>query len=88
VPEVGQFSVITNWNGEPQCIVEITEVEITPYNEVTAEFAMIEGEGDKSLEYWRKVHWEFFSMECEEIGKEPSGEMLVVLEKFKVIWKE
>jgi len=87
LPEVGQLSVITNWEGEPQCIVEVTEVEITTYNEVTAEFAFIEGEGDKSLEYWRRVHWEFFSMECEEIGKEPSEDMPVILEKFKVIWK-
>ena len=88
LPEVGQLSVITNWEGEPQCIVEVTEVEIKPYNAVTAEFAFIEGEGDKSLEYWRRVHWEFFSMECDEIGKEPAEDMLVILEKFKVIWKE
>ena len=87
LPEVGQLSVITNWKGEPQCIVEVTEVEIKPYNEVTAEFAFIEGEGDKSLEYWRQVHWEFFSMECEEISKDPSEDMPVILEKFKVIWK-
>ena len=87
LPEVGQLNVITNWDGEPQCIVEVIEVEITPFNEVTAEFAFIEGEGDKSLEYWRKVHWEFFSMECDEIGKKPSEDMLVILEKFIVIWK-
>ena len=88
LPEVGQLSVITNWDGEPQCIVEVTDVEIKPYNEVTAEFAFIEGEGDKSLEYWRRVHWEFFSTECEEIGKEPTEDMLVILEQFKVIWIE
>jgi len=88
LPEVGQLSVITNWDGDPQCIVEVTEVEVKPYNKVTAEFAFIEGEGDKSLEYWRRVHWEFFTMECEEIGKEPTEEMLVILEQFKVIWKE
>jgi len=87
LPEVGQLSVITNWKGEPQCIVEVTEIEIKPYNEVTAEFAFIEGEGDKSLEYWRKVHWEFFSMECEEIGKQPTEEMLIILEQFTVVWK-
>jgi len=87
LPEVGQLSVITNWKGEPQCIVEVTEVEIKPYNEVSAEFAFIEGEGDKSLEYWRKVHWEFFSKECEEIGKQPTKEMLVILEQFTVVWK-
>lgn len=88
VPEVGQLSVITNWSGEPQCIVEVTDVEITPYNEVSAEFAFIEGEGDKSLEYWRKVHWEFFSLECKDLGKEPAEDMPVILEQFKVIWKE
>ena len=88
LPEAGQLSVITNWEGEPQCIVEVTKVEIMPYNEVTAEFAYREGEGDRSLEYWRKVHWEFFSQECEEIEKEPAEDMLVVLEEFKVIWKE
>jgi len=87
LPEVGQLSVITNWDGEPQCIVKVTEIEIKPYNEVTAEVAFIEGEGDKSLEYWRRVHWELFSMECEEIGKQPTEEMLVILEQFKVIWK-
>ena len=87
LPEVGQLSVITNWKGEPQCIVEVTEVEIKPYNEVTAEFAFIEGEGDKSLEYWRRVHWEFFGMECEEISSDPSEDMPVIFEKFKVIWK-
>jgi uncharacterized protein YhfF len=88
MPEVGQLSVITNWDGEPQCIVEVTDVEIKPYNEVTAEFAYREGEGDKSLEYWRRVHWDFFSMECEELGKQPSEDMLVILEQFNVIWKE
>jgi len=88
LPEVGQLSVITNWAGEPQCIVKVIDVEIKPYIEVPAEFAFIEGEGDKSLEYWRKVHWEFFSLECEEIDKEPTEDMLLILEQFKVIWKE
>ncbi len=88
LPEVGQLSVITNWDGEPQCIVEVTDVEIKPYNKVTAAFAFIEGEGDKSLNYWRKVHWKFFSMECVELGKQPSEDMHVILEQFTVIWKE
>ena len=88
IPEIGGLSVITNWDGEPQCIVEITSVEIKPFNKVSAEFAFEEGEGDKSLEFWRRVHWEFFSLECEEIGKEPTEDMPVVLEKFKILWKE
>ncbi|MCD6425597.1 MAG: ASCH domain-containing protein [Anaerolineales bacterium] len=88
LPEIGQLSVITNWNGDPQCIVEVTSVEIMPYNEVSADFAIEEGEGDKSLEFWRRVHWEFFSMECADIGREPTKDMPVILEKFKIRWKE
>lgn len=88
LPEVGQFSVITNWDGVPQCIIEVTSVEIKPFNKVSAEFAFEEGEGDKSLEFWRRVHWDFFSLECKEIGREPTEYMPVVLEKFKVRWKE
>lgn len=88
LPEVGQLSVITNWDGDPQCIVEVTSVQIIPFNEVPADFAYEEGEGDKSLEFWRRVHWEFFSQECKQIGREPTEDMPVVLEKFKVLWKE
>ncbi len=87
LPEVGQLSVITNWDGVPQCIVEVTSVEIMPFNKVSEDFANEEGEGDKSLEFWRRVHWKFFSLECDDIGKQPSEDMEVVLEKFKVIWK-
>ena len=88
IPEIGQLFVITNWDGEPQCIIETTAVQVKPFNEVTAEFAFEEGEGDKSLEFWRRAHWDFFSRECEEIGKKPSENMPVVLENFKVIWEE
>lgn len=88
LPEVGQLSVITDWEGDPQCIVEVISVEVMPFNQVPAEFAYEEGEGDKSLAFWRRVHWDFFSMECEQIGREPAEDMPVVLEKFKVLWKE
>lgn len=86
LPEIGQLSVITNWEDDPQCIVEITSVEIKPFKDVDAEFAFEEGEGDKSLDFWRKVHWEFFSLECDQLGREPTQEMPVVLERFKIVY--
>ena len=87
LPEIGQLNVITNWEKIPQCIVETTSVEQMPFNEVSAEFAFEEGEGDKTLDFWRKVHWKFFSAECKELGREPTQEMLVILEKFKMIYQ-
>lgn len=49
-------------------------------------FDTAEGEGDKSLKWWREAHWKFFSRECEELSIEPNEEMLLVLERFKVVY--
>lgn len=85
-PEVGQLLVVTNWQGTPICIVEITSVTECQYNEVTPEFAAAEGEGDKTLTWWRKMHWDYFSNECAELGVTANEEMLLVLERFKVVY--
>ncbi len=82
MPQVGHLQVVTDWSGRPVCIIEITSVEKCKYNEITAEFAAAEGEGDKSLQWWREAHWQFFSLECDELGIEPSEDMLLVLEHF------
>jgi len=85
-PETGHLLVVTDWEGEPKCIVEIISVEKCRYKDVTQEFAAAEGEGDKTLAWWREAHWHFFSLECEELGIEPTEDMLLVLERFKVIY--
>ena len=85
IPEVGQVEIVVDHDNEPSLITRITRVEIVPYIEVTAEYAAIEGEGDGSLEYWRKAHWAFFSRECERIGRQPSETMPVVCCVFEVL---
>ena len=87
VPKVGDHSLIINWEGEAQCIICATKIDIVPYGEVSEEFAAIEGEGDKSLEFWKRAHWAYFSREMEEMGKEANDEMLVVCEQFEVVYK-
>ncbi|WP_241907431.1 ASCH domain-containing protein [Vibrio breoganii] len=86
MPSVGHLQVVTDWQGEPICIIEITSVDTCKYCDITAEFAALEGEGDKSLEWWREAHWKFFSLECQELGITPTPEMLLVLERFKVVY--
>ncbi len=87
LPEIGQLTVITDWEKTPKCIIETLSVETNPFNSVNAEFAFEEGEGDKSLAYWKKEHWKFFSEECKVIGKQPDENMPVVFEKFKVVFQ-
>lgn len=53
-------------------------IDVLPFNQVGAEYAALEGEGDGSLAYWRRAHWRFFSRECRRIGREPSEDMPLV----------
>ena len=86
-PEIDHLQVVTNWNGEPVCIIKTTSVSECKYKDVTPEFAAAEGEGDKTLIWWREAHWDFFSKECAELGITPSEDMLLVLERFEVVYK-
>lgn len=82
LPKVGAISFIKDSQGNPLCVVQITKVEIKPFKSVDADFAFQEGEGDRSLEYWRNAHIEFFSKYC------AFNESLdVVCETFRVIHK-
>ncbi len=86
-PQVGHLQVVTDWDGKPVCIIEVTSVTDCKYKDVTPEFAAAEGEGDKSLKWWRKAHWDFFSKECEELGIELTENIHLVLERFQVVYK-
>lgn len=86
IPLVGEVAVILNGKGEPLCIVETTQVDVMPFNEVDEQFAYDEGEGDRSLAYWRRAHEEFFGRVCEAIGRTPEETMPVVCERFRLIY--
>lgn len=87
IPKVGEFNIITDWEGEAEVITETIDVRVLPFKEVGAEFAAKEGEGDKSLAYWRRVHIEFFTNELIDMDKEFNEDMLIVCEEFRVVYK-
>ena len=85
-PQPGALSVVTCWDGKPACVIETLKVEVVPFEQVGAEFAASEGEGDGSLAYWRRVHWAYFGRECARLGREPSRVMPVACERFRVVY--
>ena len=86
LPEASGYSVILNLKEEAVCIIENTKVYIVPFCEVSSDHAFKEGEGDRSLTYWRKVHEAFFSACMEEAGLAFDENMKVVCEEFRVVY--
>jgi len=60
---------------------------VLPFDEITDTFAFKEGEGDKSLAYWRAVHKDFFSRCLKEAGLAFNEKMKVVCEEFEVVYQ-
>ena len=86
LPEEGQYSVILDSQDNALCIIQTTKVSIVPFCDVTANHAYKEGEGDRSLAYWRQVHKDYFSRWMEEAGLTFAEEMPVVCEEFTVVY--
>ncbi|MGC2238667.1 MAG: ASCH domain-containing protein [Pyrinomonadaceae bacterium] len=83
---VGGYSVVTDFDGNPQCVIQTTEIRHLPFGEVDAQFAFDEGEGDQTLEYWRAAHRRFFIECCLDLNIEFDESMLICCKRFKVLF--
>ena len=88
LPKIGDFAVVTDWEGKARCVIRTTAVKLLPYFSVREEHARLEGVGDKSLEHWKKVHWENFTRELAQFDKTPKESMIVVFEQFEMLFKK
>lgn len=82
LPQEGEYSVILNAREEAVCVIRTEKVTVCPFNQIGKEQAWKEGEGDRTLEYWRRVHRKFFSEELQRLGMAFDEEMPVVCEEF------
>ena len=76
----GERWIVLDGRGEPRCVIESTEVTYRRFGEVDAAFAYDEGEGDRSLDYWRIAHRNYFGRQ----GKF-SEDMMLMCERFRLV---
>ena len=85
LPQVGSYSIILDKQDHAVCIIQTTEVTIIPFDQVNDEHAYLEGEEDRTLDYWRKKYMQiFFTQEMENMGQQFHKDMLVVCENLKL----
>lgn len=81
LPKVGDRSIILHDDNSTACLIETEKVIITEFANVTKKMAFIEGEGDKSLEYYKEEHTRIFKL----IDPNFNYKTKIVFEVFKVI---
>ncbi len=86
IPEAGDHSILLDSNDDALCIIRTTRVTIEEFRKVSKEHAYKEGEGDRSLEYWREVHKEFIASELKSIGQKFDEHRKLVCEEFELVY--
>ena len=76
----GERWIVLDGRGQPRCVIESLEVTYRRFGEVDAAFASDEGEGDRSLAYWREAHRKYFGRQ----GKF-SEDMMLMCERFRLV---
>ena len=78
----GKRMVMLDGNDRPAAVLETVELTRRRFDQVDAAFAFDEGEGDRTLEYWRSAHTRYFT----RIGRF-APDMLLYCERFRVVAK-
>ena len=82
LPAVGDLSIVLDGAGAPSAVLEVVGVEVTPFDKVTEEHARAEGEEDRTLASWRRLHEQFWR---EHSAHGFASDMPVVCESFRVL---
>ena len=86
LPKAGDLSIILDGEGNPVAIIERISVDLIPFQAVDADFAAFEGEGDGSLDYWRKAHTWYFDSVFKRLGGRLEADTPVLCQRFKRVW--
>ena len=86
IPVIGSLGIVTDWNGNPQCIIENVNVTILAFKEMTFDICKREGE-DLNLQSWQTTHFDIFTKEGEKLGYMFTMDTPIVFEDFRVIYR-
>lgn len=85
LPEVGEYSIILDGDGTPQVIIRTTVLDVVPFDEVGEEHARSEGEDDRTLASWRRIH-EWYWTNHSESPRGFAPDMPVLCERFELVF--
>ncbi|WP_349627810.1 ASCH domain-containing protein [Rhodopseudomonas sp. BR0C11] len=78
--EVGKLMVVLDGQGVPKAVLKTIELTKRRFDEVDEAFAFDEGEGDRSLQYWREAHTRYFM----RLGRY-APDMMLWCERFELV---
>ncbi|CAM3159926.1 5-formyltetrahydrofolate cyclo-ligase [Leuconostoc rapi] len=86
IPKVGDLFIVLDKQSLPVAIIKTTQVIIEKFKFVDERHAYLEGEGDRTLAYWQRVHTQFWQQELAQYSYQLNEDTEVVLEQFERVF--
>ncbi|MBP6116172.1 MAG: ASCH domain-containing protein [Neisseriaceae bacterium] len=83
-PQVGDLSIVTDWAGTPQGVIQTMKVSLLKFKDMTYEICQREGEDD-TLASWQQNHRAYFITEGQQVGYAFHEDMMILFEDFRLL---
>src|SRR3954447_9102594 len=84
-PFVGALAVLLDGSRRPRGVVETTRIEIMPFGAITEEMARAYGEGERTVEWWRRVMGAFYRASAARHSEVLTNDTRLIWEWFTVV---
>jgi len=86
LPKVGNFWIVLASDKKPKLILKTKKIEIHKFAEVPQYVATAEGEGDLSLDYWKREHAKIYEPHLANWGIKDLNQANVITEFFELVF--
>ena len=86
LPQVGDHWIYLDSCSEPRCILRTDRIVTYKFRDIPLEIPVAEGEGDLSIEYWKRVHSELYKPYLNQWGISDLSEATVITEFFSLVY--
>ena len=84
----GQPIILLSYDGKPEIVVQITDIEETTFGEIDYEVTKIDGPPVRDPEVWIPLHREYWNNILKPYGRSCTDDMPVIVELFKLVFSE
>jgi len=86
VSKPGDYWIVTDFDGVAKAVIRTTSVNVMRFGDVDAQFAWDEGEGDRTLDWWREAHCGYFQRVLIGSGTPVDDNLMIACERFETVF--
>ena len=84
----GQPIILLSYDGKPEIVVQITDIEETIFGEIDYDVTKIDGPPVRDPEVWIPLHREYWNNILKPYGRSCTDDMPVIVERFQLVYSE